>query len=497
MQSRFPSLAVPAVIFATWLIFSAASAHGAPTIYLSFDASRTQIEPGEAVRLSWASSGARKCYGSGNGTGWWRGDKPLKGARDYRIDESLTYTLTCSNGSGETSRSVTVAVAEPEPEPDPVTEPGPGVELTVDHDQIEAGQQIRLRWSSVDAVKCHGSGDGTGWWQGSKPLKGARDYRPEAPLTYTLTCANAKGETSRSVTVAMAAQPEPEPAPEPAPAPAPAPAPQPTPPTVAGPDIEFSVDRNNIQAGEQVRLRWSAPDANRCQGSGEGTGWWDGSKPTSGIRDYQPASSVTYTLACRNGEGETVRQIAVAVAQRATLPEPEPEPEPEEEVPAAEPTVALVANPSVIGSGESTTLRWNSTHASRCSADGAWSGTRATNGEIKVGPLQNQATFSLTCAGDGGNAMAMISVAVNDSIKLSWQAPSRNLDGTSIDDLAGYRIYYGRQSGEYSDSILIRQPDARGHALTLPSGSYFFAMTALDAEGNESPFSNEIEQDVL
>lgn len=493
MQARFSSLAVPAAFLFALLIVNAPSAHAAPTIYLSFDASRTQIEPGEAIRLSWASSGARKCYGSGDGTGWWRGDKPLQGARDYRIDESLTYTLTCSNAGGETSQSVTIAVAEPEPEP--VAEAGPGLELTVDREQIEAGQQIRLRWASVDAARCHGSGEGTGWWQGSKPLKGARDYRPEEALTYTLTCSNAKGETSRSVSVAMAAQPEPAPEPAPVPEPEPLPEPEPELPVVVGPDIQFSVDSTSIQAGETVRLRWSAPEANRCQGSGEGTGWWDGRKPTSGIRDYQPESSVIYTLACRNGEGETVQQIAVAVAQRA--PVPEPEPEPEEEVPAAEPTVALVANPTVIGTGESTTLRWNSTHASSCSANGAWSGQRAPNGEIKVGPLQNKATFSLTCAGDGGNAMAMISVAVNDSIKLTWQAPSRNLDGSAIDDLAGYRIYYGQQSGEYSDSILIQQPGARGHALTLPSGSYFFAMTALDAEGNESPYSNEIAQDVL
>ena len=33
---------------------------------------------------------------------------------------------------------------------------------------------------------------------------------------------------------------------------------------------------------------------------------------------------------------------------------------------------------------------------------------------------------------------------------------------------------------------------ANSHTLELPSGDYYLAMTAIDAQGNESAYSNEI-----
>ena len=36
---------------------------------------------------------------------------------------------------------------------------------------------------------------------------------------------------------------------------------------------------------------------------------------------------------------------------------------------------------------------------------------------------------------------------------LSWDPPSINADGTTLTDLAGYKIYYGTSSGNYSQSI--------------------------------------------
>ena len=36
---------------------------------------------------------------------------------------------------------------------------------------------------------------------------------------------------------------------------------------------------------------------------------------------------------------------------------------------------------------------------------------------------------------------------------LSWVAPSTNEDGTPLTDLAGYKIYYGTASGNYTQNI--------------------------------------------
>ena len=36
---------------------------------------------------------------------------------------------------------------------------------------------------------------------------------------------------------------------------------------------------------------------------------------------------------------------------------------------------------------------------------------------------------------------------------LQWEAPSTNDDGTPLTDLAGYKIYYGTASGNYTQTI--------------------------------------------
>ena len=73
---------------------------------------------------------------------------------------------------------------------------------------------------------------------------------------------------------------------------------------------------------------------------------------------------------------------------------------------------------------------------------------------------------------------------------LTWDAPTTKTDGTKLDDLAGYNIYYGKSSGIYSVRIDV------GNVTTykvnnLSRGTYYFAVTVYDKEGNESAFSNE------
>jgi hypothetical protein len=74
--------------------------------------------------------------------------------------------------------------------------------------------------------------------------------------------------------------------------------------------------------------------------------------------------------------------------------------------------------------------------------------------------------------------------------KLTWEAPTTVSDGTPLTDLAGYKIYYGTSSGNYTEVI-----DA-GNVTTytvgsLPPGTYYFAVTAYNGSGNESDYSNE------
>ena len=88
--------------------------------------------------------------------------------------------------------------------------------------------------------------------------------------------------------------------------------------------------------------------------------------------------------------------------------------------------------------------------------------------------------------------ISIVSVVVNASLSVSWQAPTENVDGTPLTDLAFYTIYYGSSSGNYPDHVDVNSPNATSHTLSVPEGDYYIVMTATDGDGEESGHSNEV-----
>jgi hypothetical protein len=102
---------------------------------------------------------------------------------------------------------------------------------------------------------------------------------------------------------------------------------------------------------------------------------------------------------------------------------------------ASPPTVSLAASPASISSGQSSTLSWNSTNATSCSASGAWSGTQLTSGSQTVSPTATS-TYSLTCSGAGGSATASATVTLTS-------ASSSSIYWGSYLNKSGNVHYYG------------------------------------------------------
>jgi hypothetical protein len=77
------------------------------------------------------------------------------------------------------------------------------------------------------------------------------------------------------------------------------------------------------------------------------------------------------------------------------------------------------------------------------------------------------------------------------SVKLSWNPPTSNADGTPLNDLAGYIIYYGQSSTNYGATVDVG--NATTYTLSGLAGGqrYYFAVTAYDTSQNKSAFSNE------
>jgi len=74
---------------------------------------------------------------------------------------------------------------------------------------------------------------------------------------------------------------------------------------------------------------------------------------------------------------------------------------------------------------------------------------------------------------------------------LTWKAPVTNVDESDLIDLAGYRIYYGERSDNYTEIIDIGNNTC--HVIgNLTPHEWCFVVTAYDIAGNESAISNEV-----
>ena len=83
----------------------------------------------------------------------------------------------------------------------------------------------------------------------------------------------------------------------------------------------------------------------------------------------------------------------------------------------AAPSTTFSASPTIIQSGQTTTLTWSVTDASSCTASGSWSGTKVISGsEVSSalygtgGPISY--TFTLSCTGAGGTTSKDVIVQV-------------------------------------------------------------------------------------
>ena len=77
------------------------------------------------------------------------------------------------------------------------------------------------------------------------------------------------------------------------------------------------------------------------------------------------------------------------------------------------------------------------------------------------------------------------------SVTLSWTAPTQNEDGSTLEDLDGYNIYWGTQPGSYPNSVTIDNESVTTYVVeNLSPGSYEFVATSFNTSGVESRYSN-------
>lgn len=98
-----------------------------------------------------------------------------------------------------------------------------------------------------------------------------------------------------------------------------------------------------------------------------------------------------------------------------------------------------------------------------------------------AGRSATTAPFSITVSEEAASGVA----------SLRWELPPSKVDGSPLDDLAGYRIVYGRSSEDLDRSVFIDNPATTNYEFTgLTSGIWYFAVIAVNANGLEGPPTN-------
>jgi fibronectin type III domain protein len=80
---------------------------------------------------------------------------------------------------------------------------------------------------------------------------------------------------------------------------------------------------------------------------------------------------------------------------------------------------------------------------------------------------------------------------------LSWQAPTTNTDGAALTDLAGYRIYYGMNHDDLTQTVQLTGLGLQTYVVDdLGTGTWYFAIKAVTSAGVESALSDVVSKTI-
>ena len=168
------------------------------------------------------------------------------------------------------------------------------------------------------------------------------------------------------------------------------------------------------------------------------------------------------------------------------------------------PTVNLRSRGSV-SCGKEAILTWDSTNADSCTASGAWSGSKRTNGSETVGDFTGTKTFKITCRNEGGTASDSVtltgsdddlevsagsdkevcdmnSVILNGSVegdydRLSWSCTGGSLSDSDVKNPSWRPDVYRKSNYNY---------DGYGYEYEQNDGTYTCTLTARNECGSDS-----------
>ena len=134
----------------------------------------------------------------------------------------------------------------------------------------------------------------------------------------------------------------------------------------------------------------------------------------------------------------------------------------------------------------------------------SWAAFNTSTGALTGTPTSSHVgTYSniVISASDGTNRTSLraFNVAVNSpgsssgSATLSWTPPTRNTNGTTLSNLAGYRIYYGTSPSSLTRTVTLNNAGLTRYVIDdLSAATWYFSIRAFTSSGSESTNSNTV-----
>jgi len=389
-------------IYGEYVSFNTLPCQTAKPIEIILSTPKNILAPGGSSGIMLETKNVTRCYSSDIES------RELGTSGTFEVGplfKTKTYEVTCENNSGDfKTASVTIKVAEN------VTLKPRFVSFTAFPNPLEKGTRATLAWNIENVSSCKIDGivmkrlfPGQGTVETSEL---------EETKTFVITCLNDQGDNvSGQVTANIQ-----------------------TPVLVVNEPVinRFSASPNPVRNGGQTVVSWQTTYSTECRLNGELV-------DVSSSKIVTVPASRQYTLVCAGSDGR-VTQRSTFISLETVGNNGGGGNESNQNSPIIG---GFSVNPLSVPQGEYATLYWNS-DADYCRASGAWSGQKNPSGSERVGPINGNQSYTLTCYKNNRTTVQTVTAftqsvtflnqntAVVTTIPTRIRAQTVDLNGTAI-----------------------------------------------------------------
>lgn len=115
---------------------------------------------------------------------------------------------------------------------------------------------------------------------------------------------------------------------------------------------------------------------------------------------------------------------------------------------------------------------------------------------VLVGAFYAALALSLAACGSvgtGTGSSAANTTLGGGSANLEWSPVTTTTSGAALEDLAGYKVYYGMSRDNLANLVVLADPGATSYLVSgLSAGTWYFGIVAYTNNGDESPLSDVV-----